>query len=455
MNATAQIQADPTLKPSSTPVGSNLLQRKCACGGTPGPSGECAECRSKRLALQRRASHQAEPSSVPPIVHEVLRSPGRPLDPATRAFVEPRLGHDFGGVRVHTDAKAAESAGAVNALAYTVKQDVVFGAGQYAPETGEGRRLLLHELTHVLQQRDRASGQDSSLQIGPIDDAHERAAVEAGKNWDQAPVPAPTHSPMLQRDLARQPSGPGAPVLTLTAVEVAEAIAFNEARFSDPYSIRVIRDVLGLEPVPAIVDEALIQAVVEWQAARSETQDGKIGHTTTRSIVLELIAEDKRRDAVVLILDSYALLTSRRLGDIRVGTGANCCGTAANPADAVTFGGVCPPVGGSVRVCVCRTSFPPAVGYNHFVRIVGHEMIHVPHCAGAALDLHATEFEAFFFEACAEGRARRLTATQRVNHANIALAHFAALAPAARTPARITMRDQLNALVAAGGTGPC
>lgn len=152
MNATAQIQADPTPRPSVTPARSNLLQRKCACGGTPGPSGECAECRNKRLALQRRAAHPAEPSSVPPIVHEVLRSPGQPLDPTTRSFMEPRFGHDFSQVRVHTGARAAESTRAVNALAYVAGQNAVFGTGQYAPRTGAGQRLLAHELAHVVQQ---------------------------------------------------------------------------------------------------------------------------------------------------------------------------------------------------------------------------------------------------------------------------------------------------------------
>ncbi len=90
--------------------------------------------------------------SAPPIVHEVLRSPGQPLDPANHAFFAPRFGHDFSRVRIHTDARAAESARAVNALAYTVGQDVVFGAGQYAPGTAAGNRLLAHELTHAVQQ---------------------------------------------------------------------------------------------------------------------------------------------------------------------------------------------------------------------------------------------------------------------------------------------------------------
>ena len=112
-------------------------------------------------------------NGVPPIVGDVLHSPGRPLDPAARAFMQPRFGHDFSRVRIHADSKAAESARAVNALAYTVGQDVVFGAGRYAPTTSQGQKLLAHELTHVVQQRQAA--ESSTLEI---DDAHEQAAQE-------------------------------------------------------------------------------------------------------------------------------------------------------------------------------------------------------------------------------------------------------------------------------------
>lgn len=132
--------------------GRPMLQRKCACGGTPGPTGECAECRKRRLdPLQRRASGPG-PAEMPPIVREVLASPGQSLDLATRAFMEPRFGHDFSQVRIHADAQAAQSAGAVNALAYTVGSVVAFAAGQYQPGTHAGQRLLAHELTHVVQQ---------------------------------------------------------------------------------------------------------------------------------------------------------------------------------------------------------------------------------------------------------------------------------------------------------------
>jgi hypothetical protein len=133
-----------------------MLQRKCACGGTPGPTGVCEECRKKQVSLQRKTPNSElvtrDESPVPRIVHEVLRSPGQPLDPSTRAFMEPRFGHDFSQVRVHTDAQAAESAQAVNALAYAVGQDIVFGNSHAASDKRQKSELMAHELTHVVQQ---------------------------------------------------------------------------------------------------------------------------------------------------------------------------------------------------------------------------------------------------------------------------------------------------------------
>jgi hypothetical protein len=179
-------------------------------------------CRPDKGAVKlRRATSNAESvNGVPPIVHEVLRSPGQPLDAATRAFMEPRFGsdsnhepvrvlrnliqpqmtvnkpgdryereadrlservvntspkdlpagmhqHDLSNVRVHTDTQAGESARAVNALAYTVGRDVVFAPGYYAPHSPSGRRLLAHELTHVLQQ-ETGSTQTSFANPAPM-----------------------------------------------------------------------------------------------------------------------------------------------------------------------------------------------------------------------------------------------------------------------------------------------
>src|SRR5713226_8961133 len=111
MNTQLQTQVKPrtTPQPVSAHLPSGMLQRKCACGNhTMG--GECEQCGKKLGTLHRKAMGQNDVAEVPPIVHEVLRSPGQPLDATTRALMEPRFDYDFSGVRVHTDVRAAESA---------------------------------------------------------------------------------------------------------------------------------------------------------------------------------------------------------------------------------------------------------------------------------------------------------------------------------------------------------
>ena len=177
-----RLHAQPKTAPptSLTPVRGGVLQRKCACGGAAGIAGQCEGCDQKKLSLQR-STQNSEPETrnsfgVPPIVNEVLRSPGQPLDEQTRAFMEPRFGHDFSKVRVHADTAAGQSAQSVNARAYTVGQHTVFADGQYAPHTTTGQRLLAHELTHTIQQRMHSSVMRAGLSISSPTDESEREA---------------------------------------------------------------------------------------------------------------------------------------------------------------------------------------------------------------------------------------------------------------------------------------
>ncbi len=184
-------------------INSRMLQRKCACGQH-ADGGECAECRQKKQRIQRKSSSKVNSSTVPPIVNEVLRSSGQPLGATTRSFMESRFGQDltrvrlrtaaspmrdglanadnafereadkvadgftrttsrsfpsiqsipdFSGVQIHTGAKAAASARAINATAYTVGNHLVFDEGRYSPGTQIGQWLLAHELSHVVQQQ--------------------------------------------------------------------------------------------------------------------------------------------------------------------------------------------------------------------------------------------------------------------------------------------------------------
>jgi hypothetical protein len=178
-----------------TPALFGTLQRTCACGGG---GGSCPECEKKNKKLQRWSTKQtAEGATAPAIVHEVLGSEGQTLEPSTRSFMEPRFGHDFSRVRIHSDSRAAESARAVNALAYTVGDHLVFDHSHYAPGTHEGRRLLAHELTHTIQQS-RASSPDArfdALTVGAADDVHEREADAYAESVSAARTGQPQQGP--------------------------------------------------------------------------------------------------------------------------------------------------------------------------------------------------------------------------------------------------------------------
>lgn len=126
------------------------LQRQCACGGKAGPSGECAECRRKRLTGRQGLPEPALQDVVQ--VEPARQDSGRPLPRQLRAYFEQRFGHDFSQVRIHTGAAAAETARALNAQAFNLGGDIFFGTGRYDPATPAGRSLVAHELVHTMQQ---------------------------------------------------------------------------------------------------------------------------------------------------------------------------------------------------------------------------------------------------------------------------------------------------------------
>lgn len=190
----------------------HVIQRKCACNNQSGGNKICAECEEKNKRPQRkitigasndpfeleadqiadqvmtakpdastgpgnspvriqRLTHQSESQtdSVPKSVSQVLSESGRPLEPKLREDMEQRIGHDFSRVRVHSSKSAEQSARDINARAYTIRNDIVFGAGQFAPRANKGRQLLAHELVHVVQQSPSTNGHsDISDSVGNI-----------------------------------------------------------------------------------------------------------------------------------------------------------------------------------------------------------------------------------------------------------------------------------------------
>lgn len=214
----AVVQPQKTVVPTDiTQQAELLLRRKCACGASAGFAGECSECDDRRLQVQRRANGPAKASCATSVVKDVLEEEGAGLDEETRAFMESRFGHDFSSVRVHTDARAAESARSVNALAYTVGQHLVFARGYFQPQTQSGRHLIAHELTHTIQQGNSRPAPQTKLEVGEESDELEREAdriaervMKGGLSGSapplQPPVPPqqPSSSLLVQRATASQ-----------------------------------------------------------------------------------------------------------------------------------------------------------------------------------------------------------------------------------------------------------
>ena len=256
------------------------LRRACSCGGS------CPKCRTKQadrghrsVLTKRFQAIDGGQMAAPSIVHEVLRSPGQPLDAATRAFMEPRFGHDFGAVRVHSDVAAEQSTREINAHAYATGHDIVFGAGRFAPGTHEGRRLIAHELMHVVQQSDRIGNCRRNVRRGP-------SSIS-----DRSHGPETNSGTLLQRDLALEPTNPNPQEVNLTAGEIRDAINFNRRRY-DAANTRLIQDVVGA-PQTGIFDEETIRLIARYQDDFGLTPvDGKVGAHTFDQLTTELQAEN-------------------------------------------------------------------------------------------------------------------------------------------------------------------
>ena len=358
-----------------------VLQRKCACGGeSTGSSGECEECRAKKMTLQAKlrigASHDiyeqeadrvaeqvtqgathadiaaaplriqrlpeqgSSEADTPASVGDALAQPGEPLSLSLRRDMEQRFGHDFSRVRVHYDAQAMRSAGEVNARAYTVGHDIVFGAGQFAPATRQGRRLLGHELTHVVQQ---TNGTACSAAPGA---AHEReansvvGALEAGrapqisipsriglaaKPDSDASDPGPPHPKIIRRsDIeARVRRVMHAPAFAASQAHqdfnasprLAKANLY-QSHFRDDherlsYALGFFRTLLGMDGT-GVNEEQLVAALVDYEAQiEGQTADLVIHSPPTE-------AERKRLDQMQQQIDQWRAARARREREARL-----------------------------------------------------------------------------------------------------------------------------------------
>jgi Domain of unknown function (DUF4157) len=166
-------------------IADQMVQMKsspCSCGGG------CGSCQGKSPATIQRKPSTSSTHTQPSVSRSVLSSlgPGRPLDPTSRTFFEPKLGRDLSGVRVHTGAAADVATSSLNARAFTAGHDLVFANGEFSANTDDGRRLLGHELVHWVQQGGRG------------DQIHRSLKVDAARSDDKKTA-IPQMTPLLQK----------------------------------------------------------------------------------------------------------------------------------------------------------------------------------------------------------------------------------------------------------------
>jgi hypothetical protein len=233
---------------------------------------ECSSCveDDKKAAVGKRTPETDEnigaklkgPSAPVSRSHEMeirgLKG-GHRLPESERRFFEPRFGLDFSHVQLHTDSAAYASANSLNANAYTYRNNIVFGSGQYAPGTTAGRLLIAHELAHVVQQQ---SG-------GKVNN--------------------------VQRDLATPPPKEApAPQDALSEDDIKKAIKFNKRRYNKP-GTRLIQDIVGSKPTGTWVDADIV-AVARIQEQYGLKKDGKVGTKFFKFLDEELKAEKVSKD---------------------------------------------------------------------------------------------------------------------------------------------------------------
>lgn len=285
--------ADPALAvPSRSPPragGAFRLQRKCACGKHTG-GGECAGCRGDGLGRQPSRDARRAELATPAIIRGVLAQPGSRLDHGSRSFMESRFRHDFGRIRVHTDAAAAVSAGAVHARAYAIGDDLVFGAGEYRPRMPEGKRLLAHELTHTLQQtaargphaseaKAEAEAEENGRRVATGHTSQMASAVTAGALQRQGKPKTTLSGERTGTKEGKDEFGFKAEVKVPLIPELTKKVEFGEVAFLDDLTLTgagsVTGEALGLSEAELAnlkLQVALTLARLELARARTKAE---------------------------------------------------------------------------------------------------------------------------------------------------------------------------------------
>jgi hypothetical protein len=320
----------------------------------PQVSRQCDKCEEEDKLQKKETRPQAVACEVPTSVHETLRSAGQPLDMESQAFFEPRFGRDLRQVRIHADPRAAESAHSVYARAYTAGHHVVFGRDQYIPHTADGRHLLAHELTHVVQQEQGSPEQYGSKQL-PIIDLSQRGDVEEieapgaenrvakGQKAAISALP-PRNTITLMREPEPTPSALNAPsrlseeALKLRSTEIYEqAVGANLKQKGTPVTKSLLgqfRKQLTVGVLQGVKEGKIVTLVNGHNPAfeafvKASLKPGE-EYIESISAIPENVRTGKPRKTGLIDVHSEQVLAAeakvRGITDAQVGTSNNACG---------------------------------------------------------------------------------------------------------------------------------
>jgi uncharacterized protein DUF4157 len=304
-----------------------VLRRSCACGAQSHGEAECASCAKKHHVLQRKLAigashdpleieadrvadqalalpeHAAPPKiqrsaardddsaeTAPDSVERAIAQAGRPLDHPVRRDMEQRFGRDFSQVRVHTGQDAAQSADDVRASAYTIGQNVVFGAGRFAPATTDGRRLLAHELAHVVQQSDPRPARHAHASRGAGGSAH--AARNTAGVVRRCINPA-KNDPLY--DAFAKGVKNTAAYKALADKTLADSIIVDAKKKAGClYYIGKLRDLFDMKEKPPATISVETQATTVTEAAKEQTRVAKPAEKKNLDVEEKASADPKR-----------------------------------------------------------------------------------------------------------------------------------------------------------------
>ena len=282
----------PTHSPQHQPQRASqqgILQRQCrSCGQHTVAGHNCPTCTQPQTLLRRQAVNHGSSRAVPSVVKDVLRSPGQPLNESVRPPLESSFSHDFSRVRIHTSARAAAAAAAVDALAYTVGQHVVFGYGQYRPQSSGGQRLLAHELAHVVQhdQADSPALASAPLHLEQeVNTAAEREADQAAARvtgGHPAQISQGLSASALSKQSVPAPSQTGASTATgVTAQDIFPFAPGGQVVLTRILSDLFFRILSSQDPATAAALEAIDRQVATVTTATDDLFEASLTGTVT------------------------------------------------------------------------------------------------------------------------------------------------------------------------------